>query len=95
MKVQAVVRSMPWMVWKPGWSICYRDVSYTRTKKTIRFKFDSIETTAFAKPYDIAEADLAAKLAAAGHTNCKVQVLPHMVCVWQTSPITITEEAVA
>jgi hypothetical protein len=47
LKVQEIVRSMPWLLWTPGHSKCYVDTSYTKTKKKVRFKFDWIGTTAF------------------------------------------------
>ena len=41
-KVQEIVRRMPWFIWEPGFSVCYNNVSYTRTKRKRNFKFDLI-----------------------------------------------------
>ena len=38
-KVQEVVRSMKWLNWVPGGSVCYKDTSYSKTHEKVRFKF--------------------------------------------------------
>jgi len=78
-KVQEVVRSMPWARWIPGYSKCYRDVSYTKTKEKVRFKF-------VVMPIDLAgtgmgskeacEAELKLVLMAEGHEYTNVFVYP-------------------
>jgi len=94
MKVQDVVRSMPWVKWERGLSQCYRDTSYTRTQKKIRFKFDRIETTYADKAgLEIQTAELTTALFADGHEVELVQVLPNHVCIWQSFPIQIIEAA--
>ena len=42
MKIQQLVRSLPGFEWRKGVSVCYRDTSYTKTKKKIRFNFDYV-----------------------------------------------------
>ena len=37
--VQQVVRAVRCVSWAPGWSRCYKDTSYTRTTKKVRYKF--------------------------------------------------------
>lgn len=41
-KVQDVFREVFPAAWRPGLSKCYRDTSYTKTKRKVRFKFDYI-----------------------------------------------------
>lgn len=41
-KVQEIVRSVLPSMWHAGYSKCYRDTSYTKTKRKVRFKFDWI-----------------------------------------------------
>jgi len=42
-KVQEIVRSMPWVVWKTGLSVCHNNVSRTSTKIKRNFKFVAID----------------------------------------------------
>ena len=97
MKVQDVVRSMSWVEWNRGYSKCYRDTGYTRTKRTVRFKFEYLTTdiTPVDRAYAAYEIELAAALEAAGHPVVQVQVLNGFVCIWQAFPIQIVEQAAA
>lgn len=98
MKVQDIVRSMPWVTWNRGYSVCYRDTGYTRTKKTVRFKFEYLTTDLKREAdggYTKHEAELAAALETAGHPVVQVQVLNGFVCIWQAFPIQVIEQAVA
>ena len=43
--VQKTVRSfMPDGWWRPGWSICYVDKSYSKTEQTIRYSFKHLSS---------------------------------------------------
>lgn len=96
MKIQQLVRSLPWVKWEPGYSICYRDTSYTKTARKVRFKFYLIGTGM--KPGDwtegaAREAEVRALLEADGHKIEDVQVLSGVIQIWQKFPIQITEVA--
>jgi len=92
MKVQEVVRSVPGVVWTPGRSVCYRDTSYTKTKKKVRFNFyveingtvGHCETGPFAKK-------VKAALKKAGHEFTDVFVNDCNILVYQEFPVEIKE----
>jgi len=97
MKVQEIVRSVPWMKWTPGRSKCYRDESFTRTKRKLRFKFDYIQTdlninqaTGVYDPEPF-EKELRDLLKQHGHETSFVEVLDGYVAVYQEFPIQVTE----
>lgn len=104
MIVQQVVRSLPFVKWTPGWSKCYKDTSYTRTKKKVRFKFDYIDVLGYDnlpkvcdfEPFNEAskklEAELKEALEVHGHKIQLVSVSPINIIVWMADePIQIIE----
>jgi len=98
MKIQDIVRSMPWVTWVRGESKCYCDTSYTRTARKVRYKFVDIKTDlakTSGQGYELHEAAVATALEEHGHTSVQVQVLDGHVCIWQAFPIQVTEQQVA
>jgi hypothetical protein len=88
-KVQQIVRGLP----TGSFVTCYRDVSYSRSKMKIRFKFCGIH------PQDSATLIETVKqaLTAEGHTFVDVQAHLHEtmggeLLIWQKFPIQILEE---
>jgi len=77
-KIQEVVRSMKWLNWVPGGSVCYKDTSYSKTHEKVRFKFllgfkckDPAVSTL--RRY---ERELRKALEAEGHDVCRINLYP-------------------
>lgn len=40
--VQQVVRGVRCVTWTPGHTVCYKDTSYSRTHRKVRYNFDHV-----------------------------------------------------
>lgn len=92
--VQKVVRSVPDITWTPGYSRCYRDTSYTKTKRKVRFNFQVRVAGAKNQQFTIPTAQQAIEkaLTNANVPFVEVIVFDNAVYVYQEFPISITEE---
>jgi len=90
LKVQQIVKSFPEVVWERGFSICYRDQSYTKTKKKICFKFDRIEVKG---DLGVFKTKLEQALKDEGHVIDLCRVYKDEILIWQEFSIQIIENA--
>lgn len=71
-KVQTLVRGIPGIKWIPSFSKIYKDTSYSKTQKKVRFNFDK-----FYYDGDLTSAELEAKIVgvlnSAGHSISYIQ----------------------
>ena len=88
MIVQQVVRSIEGFVWEPGFSNCYKDTSYTKTKKKVRFKFDRVEVKG---DLNFFRTTLLQALEQNGHKIDTCHVYDDTVLIWQEFPIQVIE----
>ena len=94
-KVQAIVRDVPGVTWNKGFSKCYKDTSYTRTKKKTRFNFDRVQVDTAGKGFNCDTDPLVETITKAltdeGHKIEAVLVYDEAILIYQEIAIEIVE----